>query len=246
MRDDSAASRAAYRARTGVVERTARTPLGRILSKASVTKSIIAVSVLVLIGLFITGDPTGGAELLRFGALPPVVPRDEWWRLFTAMFVHIGGLHLLFNAWGLIIFGAALEERYGRGRFLALYLAAGLLGNAFSLAFTEGGIRAGASGGVFGVLGAWLAFFLRHRSVPSLRGQLRSVLFLVAINLFFGTAVRGVDNFAHLGGLMGGFVAGAALEWSARSARGVRRLAWLGGLATTVVAAVVLAVPHMV
>ena len=98
----------------------------------------------------------------------PAIPEDlHWFRKFGFFFIHagivVGILHLLFNMFALSIFGPAVEGRYGRGRFLAMYFAAGFLGSAFSLAFTAGGIRAGASGGVFGVLGAWIAFFFRHR-----------------------------------------------------------------------------------
>lgn len=247
IRDD-AAGRAAYRARTSVAQRTARWPITRLLRGASLTRTIIALNITIVVAMYLTGKPTGHQTLLRFGAMQSPLPRSEWWRLITAMFVHIGIFHLLVNTWALMLFGPGLEERYGRGRFIATYLVSGMLGSAFSLAFGGGGgrIAAGASGAIFGIMGAWLAFFVRHRNVPSLRGQLRSVLFLIAINLYFGAATRGIDNFAHIGGLVAGVFIGSALEWSARAGRGARSASWLGALAGSLLLAAILAAPHMV
>jgi rhomboid protease GluP len=244
---DDAASRAAYRARTKVAQRTQHWPLARILRGASVTRTIIAINVSVVVAMFLTGGFTG-TNLLRWGAMVSPLPRTEWWRMVTAMFVHIGLLHLLFNTWALMLFGPGLEERYGRARYLATYLVAGVLGSGFSLAFTQappGRLSAGASGAVFGILGAWLAFFVRHRNVPSLRGQFRSVLFLIGINLFFGATGGNIDNWAHIGGLVAGFVIGSALEWTARGSRMARRASLLGALGGALVLAFALASPHM-
>lgn len=247
MRENAGAvARTTYRTTSEVSRRADRVPLVRIVRGASVTQAVIAINVVVILLMLATGQPTSGRTLLRFGALPPVLPKEQWWRMLTAMFVHIGLIHLLFNTWALMLFGPALEQRYGRVRFLGLYLASGFLGSAFSLAFTAGGFRAGASGAVFGIMGAWLAFFLWHRSVPSLRGQLRSMLFLVGINIAFSVTFPGIDTWAHIGGLAGGFVIGVTLEWAAERLRGsARRFAWLGALGVTLIASYVLALPHM-
>jgi membrane associated rhomboid family serine protease len=248
MREGAGAvARTTYRTRSEVSRQADRVPLLRLVRGASVTQLVIGAKVLMLLLMFATGRPTAGSTLLRFGALPPVLPRSDWWRMVTAMFVHIGPLHLLFNTWALMLFGPALEQRYGRMRFLFLYLAAGVLGSAFSLAFTAGGIRAGASGGVFGIMGGWLAFFLTHRDVPSLRGQLRSIVFLIGINIVFSVTFPGIDTWAHIGGLAGGFVIGAVLELSATRLRGnARRHAWLVALAAVIAVASILSLPHMV
>ncbi|MCA1833649.1 MAG: rhomboid family intramembrane serine protease [Actinomycetota bacterium] len=240
---DDAAGRATYRARSQVSRRTSKWPIVRIIGGAGVTQTIIGLNVLVLLLMYATGRPTAPQTLLQFGALPSPLPKSEWWRMITAMFVHIGLLHLLFNVWALMLFGPALEERYGRPRFLIVYIVSGISGSAFSLAFTGAGLAAGASGAVFGILGAWLAFFVRHRNVPALRGQLRSLLFLIGINLAFGATAGHIDNFAHVGGLVAGFAIGAALEWSSRK---VRPLSWAGALAGTLILAAALAIPHMV
>jgi rhomboid protease GluP len=247
MRESAGAvARTAYRTGAEVGRRAERLPVARLMRGASVTQGLIVANTAVLLLMYLAGgmtDPT----LVRFGALVSPLARSDWWRMVTAMFVHIGFLHLLFNMWAVMLFGPAMESRYGRMRFLILYLSSGVLGSAFSLAFTAGGIRAGASGAVFGILGAWLAFFVTHRNVPSLRGQLRSIVFLIVINLVFSVAVPGVDKFAHVGGLAAGFVIGGSLELSAARLRGApRRHAWLAGVALTLLTALSLALPHMV
>ncbi len=214
---EGAIGAASYRTREAVGRQVDRVPFVRMIRRSGVTQILIAANVAIFVGMLVTGRPTAREVLLDFGALPGVLPRSEWWRLITAMFVHVGPLHLLFNMYALLIFGPPVEARYGRLRFLALYLASGFLGSAFSLAFTAGDVRAGASGGVFGILGAWIAFFIRHRKARGARDQLRSLFFLVGINLFIGVSLGGrIDNFAHLGGLVGGFVTGTALEQATR------------------------------
>jgi rhomboid protease GluP len=178
------------------------------------TQLLIAANVAVFLGMLTTGAPTSLSTLRRFGAITP--PPDQWWRLITSMFVHIGVAHIAFNMFALVLFGPSIERRYGRARFLGLYLATGVLAGSFSLLFSPAGFAAGASGAVFGILGAWLAVFLRHRRIPAARAQLRSIIFLIGINLLFGASVRGIDNWAHLGGLLGGFVIGSGLEAGSR------------------------------
>lgn len=229
---EGAIGAASYRTRSAVARRANRFPLVRIISGAGLTQALIAVNVAVFIAMLTTGSWEDSENLLRWGALSVPLRSSEWWRLITAMFVHIGPLHLLFNMYALFLFGPAVETRYGRLRFLALYLSAGFLGSAFSIAFTSGGgIRAGASGGVFGILGCWIAFYIRHRDSQGARDQLRSLFFLVGINLFFGFRIGGIDNFAHLGGLAGGFIAGIGLERWARARGDTGRLWSLAGFA---------------
>jgi len=238
---ENAMSEAAYRARTQLE----RTTVGRRLGTATATGALIVLNVGIFVAMLFTGRPTSGRTLLRFGALFDPLPRDEWWRLFTSMFVHIGIAHLLFNMFALTLFGRAIEVRHGKARFILLYLASGLSGAAASLAFTQGGIRAGASGGVFGILGAWIAFYLPYRHMRGARQQLQSLLFLVGINLFFGFTVRGIDNGAHLGGLVAGFLIGSGLELARRATRPMPAAAPLG-FASVVLAAVLLILPNTV
>lgn len=239
---EGAVGAASYRTRSAVQRQANRFPLVRVISGAGVTQALIAINVALFVALLAAGGwegAEGTSNLIRFGALRVPLRTSEWWRLFTAMFVHIGPFHLLFNMYALFLFGPAVEARYGRLRFLALYLSAGFLGSSLSVALTSGfGVRAGASGGVFGILGCWIAFYIRHRNVAGSRDQLRSLFFLVGINLFFGLSVGGIDNFAHLGGLLGGFVAGSGLEKWSRARKDTGRLAALAGFALVIGAGV--------
>lgn len=229
---------ATYRARTRLERRVDRLPMARLLRGAGVTQILIAANAAMFVGMLLTGKPMSLSTLLRFGALPPVLPRSEWWRILTSMFVHFGFLHLAFNMYALFLFGPSIELRYGRRRFLALYLASGFLGGAFSLAFSSPGIAAGASGAVFGILGAWLGIFLRHRRSPGAAAQLRSILILIGINLALGATAQGIDNQAHLGGLVGGFVIASGLEEAARRRGAARPLVAAGSYAAVLVGAI--------
>jgi membrane associated rhomboid family serine protease len=257
---DTAIGQASYRVRTTVE----RTPVGRALARGSVTKLLLGANVAVFLILLAGGllsnvsgaGDRAGNILIRMGALVVIcirgegcgLPSSEWWRLFTAMFVHINLLHIAFNMWALYSFGPLIEERYGKVRFLALYLASGFLGSAFSLALNhEQGIRAGASGAIFGILGAWIALFFRHRHLSGARAQLQSLLFLVGINLFLGFSLSGrIDNYAHLGGLAGGMVIGAALEASIRAPREIRTAVVVGGYAAVLGLGTLLTLANMI
>jgi membrane associated rhomboid family serine protease len=179
-----------------------------------------------------------GTGLLAAGAMVPVlVARGEWWRLITAMFLHAGALHLALNAFGLLIFGGLIEETLGRARFVALYLVTGFVASAVSFAFSAPNVAGvGASGAVFGMLGVWLAYNLRRRSLALARANLQWALMLVGINLVFGLAVPGIDNAAHLGGLAAGVLGGMIAEGVGR--RAVRSLSAAAGLTLLVAAGV--------
>ena len=236
---EGAGGAAAYRARSAVSAQADRLPLVRIIRQAGVTQALIAINVVVFLVMLVTGRSN---DLLRFGAMSNPLPRDEWWRLITAMFVHINTLHLLFNMWALTLFGPAIETRYGRLRYLLLYLTAGFIGNAVSLHFGPSpSVGAGASGAVFGVLGAWIAFFVRHRNARGARDQLKALFFLVGVNLFIGYAGGGhIDNLAHIGGLIGGFLAATSLEQTGRRQGAGARAADLIGYAVVVALGLVL------
>ncbi len=162
-------------------------------------------------------SPLGGRaeEYLRFGAnFSPLTAGGDWWRLFTAMFVHFGFIHLAFNLWALWDSGRLAERLYGNAGFVALYLFAGLCGSCASLYWNQEAIGGGASGAVFGVFGALLAYVTRQRGTvpPAAFNRLRvSSSSFVAYALFMGFAHGGIDNAAHLGGLAGGFAMGFIL-----------------------------------
>jgi len=175
----------------------------------------------VLLGLIIlafgaetlAGGSTQIDVLIRLGAkYSPLIVSGEYWRLLTAMFLHIGLMHLAFNAYALVAIGADLERIVGWARFLAIYLLAGLFGSLASYAFSPN-LSAGASGAIFGVIGALGAFFALYRERLGQwgRSRLTNILFLIAINLFLGFTNPGIDNYGHLGGLLSGAVLGLIL-----------------------------------
>jgi membrane associated rhomboid family serine protease len=223
-----------------------RSPLARSLARAQVTSLILAANVSVFALMLATGAPTSGRTLLRFGALPGRLPASQWWRLITATFVHIGFAHIAFNMFALILFSGSIEQRYGKARFAALYLGSGVLGSASSLAFSHSTISAGASGAIFGILGAWLAIALIHRGAPGMSGQLRSLLFLIGINVYIGIATPGIDLHAHLGGLAGGFAIATAIELSLRVRGRARVMVQAGGYLAVAIVAYLLTAAHVV
>lgn len=157
----------------------------------------------------------GGTEnhevLLDFGAMfGPLIADGEYWRLFTAMFLHIGILHLAFNSVGLISFGPQVERLYGRARFLTIYILAGLSGTVTSYLLNSIGIGAGSSGAIFGVVGSLAAFLMVQRRLFGHMSQrsLLGIALLVGLNLLYGFVTPGIDNWAHFGGLAAGFVLG--------------------------------------
>lgn len=139
----------------------------------------------------------------------PAVLQGEWWRLGASTLLHAGFLHLLLNLWALVALGRAVERDLGTLRWIVLYAASGVLASMASVAWRPGGLSVGASGAIFGLLGAMLALFVRrrrHMSREQFRAGVMSLVVIVLINIAFGLAVPVVDNSAHIGGLLAGFV----------------------------------------
>jgi len=135
----------------------------------------------------------------------------QYWRLLTANFLHAGILHLGFNLYALLAFGTETERRFGHARFLALYLLAGLGGSVLSFIGNDA-VAVGASGAIFGLLGAMIVYFLTYRGELGAYGsqRLRSLLMVAGLNLFLGLSSSGIDNLGHIGGLLVGLVLGWA------------------------------------
>jgi rhomboid protease GluP len=152
---------------------------------------------------------------VRFGSnLGILTLGGEWWRLATAVFIHFGILHLAFNMWALWDAGRLVERLYGTTRFALVYASAGLAGSIASLVWNPGVNSAGASGAIFGVFGALLAFLLdRRNGVPLalMRSLRNSTLAFVGFAVVFGALHPAIDNAAHLGGLAAGAALGALL-----------------------------------
>ena len=181
--------------------------------KPLVTYALLAVNGLVWLAMEASGSSEDTQTLVDFGALfGPLIANGEYWRLFTAMFLHVGVMHLLFNAFGLFIFGRLVEQVFGHFRFIVIYVIAGLAGSVASFLLNSIAVGAGASGAIFGVLGALAAFFLIRRDVLGEMGRqnLTGLMIIAAFNLFFGFVTPGIDNWAHMGGFVAGFLVGLA------------------------------------
>lgn len=192
--------------------------LRRMDARAPVTLALIAVNVVVFAAMAAAGAgilESNPAVHVRWGSnLTPVTVDGEWWRLGTSMFLHFGIVHLLVNMWVLYVNGRLVERMFGSVRYLVLYLFAGLLGSLASTAWHPATNSAGASGAIFGVIGGMMAFFVSKKSrVPRevLQAQGRSIAVFAVYNIAFGLAYPGIDNAAHLGGAVGGFLVGLVL-----------------------------------
>jgi len=172
-----------------------------------VTYTIIAITVIIYIlqlasELLLQGDLPGAIlakdnDLIRAGQL---------WRLLTPALVHGSIPHIAFNMYALLSFGSGLERQFGHGRFLLLYVLGAFAGNVMSFLLTNGN-SVGASTAIFGLIAAQGVFLLQNRKLFA--GQFRSaignIIFIVAINLFFGLQPQ-IDNWGHIGGLLGGLI----------------------------------------
>lgn len=219
-----------------------------------VTPALLALNIAVFIAMVAAGiSVTGGRaeEYLRFGAnFAPLTTGGEWWRVVSAAFVHFGIVHLAFNMWALWDSGRLTEKLYGNAWFAMLYLFAGACGSLGSMLWKQNVISAGASGAVFGVFGALLAYLARERhSIPAATfDHLRaSTAVFVAYSLFYGFTQAGIDNAAHVGGLAGGFVMGLVmarpLDPAAAQRGGVRRALAAAAIAIILLPAGALLVP---
>jgi membrane associated rhomboid family serine protease len=164
------------------------------------------------------GDWNDPEVLHRIGALDAysVIAQGEYWRLFTALFLHGGFIHLLFNVFALYVLGPPLERSIGTMRFVLCYLISGLASGAGVVALTVIGLvqpaqLIGASGSIMGIVGAWAGFLLRHHHGPHAKQRLANIGVIVAIQIAFDLSTPEVSMAAHLCGLIAGFSLGLIL-----------------------------------
>ena len=189
-------------------------PLPGSARRPIVTYALLGLNVVVWLATYAAGAGDDAWVLVDFGAMfGPLIAEGQYWRLFTAMFLHHDLVHLAFNGFALFIFGRMVETTHGRARFVAIYVLSGLAGGVLSYALSPINIGVGASGAIFGVLGALAAFFASQRRTFGVVVQrnLMGILVIAAINIFYGLATPGIDNWAHVGGLVAGFALGFAL-----------------------------------
>jgi len=229
------------------------------LRATPVTKILlIAMAIGYVWELVIAGGPgslfngPSSLHLIDAGALVPVgfdpqtgfdfargVVGGEWWRLLSSMFLHAGLIHLGLNAYVLWIFGVEIERQIGRLSTLAVFLVTGVFAGAASYAFADRfAIAVGASGAIFGLVGAFIAYnYLRRHHVMA-QARLRGALTMLLINLIIGFSIPAIDWRAHVGGLVAGLVAGFAVDPSRPVA--IRRTFAAVGLVALLAAAVAL------
>jgi rhomboid protease GluP len=182
-----------------------------------VTYSIIAITAVFYILQLVSESMFGTDLLVIYGArINEAILQGELWRFLTPVLLHASLPHIGFNMYALLSFGTGLERHFGHGRFLLLYLLGAFAGNVFSFLFSSG-YSVGASTAIFGLLGAEAVFLIQNRKVFA--GQFRSaignIIFIAAINLFIIGSLPGIDNWGHIGGLLGGlmFTAFAGPLW---------------------------------
>jgi membrane associated rhomboid family serine protease/Tfp pilus assembly protein PilF len=185
--------------------------------KPLATFSLLFFNILIYVAMGLSGvswTEPAIQHAVRWGAdFGPLTFSGEWWRVFTSMFVHFGIIHIGFNMWCLWDLGRALEMLMGRKAFVLTYLLSGLAASLVSVAWNPWRVSAGASGAIFGVAGAF-GSYLYFKKTPMdrvlVRQKLKSLAIFVGYNLLRG-AGGGIDNSAHMGGLVAGLVLGALI-----------------------------------
>src|SRR5699024_9817718 len=169
---------------------------------------LLYINVIAFFLLEFNGGSTNVETLIQFGAkYNPAIIDGEWWRIVTSMFIHIGIFHLIMNMIALYYLGTVVERIYGSLRFIYIYFFAGILGGMTSFAFNIS-IAAGASGAIFGLFGALLFFGTTNRDLFK-QTMGKNLILILLINLALGLLIPQIDMGAHLGGLIGGYIASA-------------------------------------
>lgn len=179
--------------------------------KPIMTYLLMAINTLVFVLMYVLGNGSNDVNtLLKFGAnYAGLIRAGDYYRLITSSFLHIGFIHFLFNNYAIYIVGSQLESFFGGIKFIIIYLFSAISGNLLSMIFNSG-ISAGASGAIFGLLGSLLYFGYHYRIY--LGSVIKSqIIPLIIINLLIGFSIPGIDNAAHIGGLIGGILITMAL-----------------------------------
>lgn len=242
-----------YQCPNCVAEAKAERPRMRVRFAVGRPGSMVTVLIAANVAMFVIELVTGGSGLLGggnqqklfdLGALFPlaVAQGHQYWRLLSVMFLHDGLIHLALNMYGLYLLGYLMEQTLGSARFTALYFVSGFLASTTTFVFSDPRTLAvGASGAIFGLLGAWVAYNFRRRGSPIASANLRMALMLIVLNLVIGFSIAGIDNYAHIGGLVAGVVAEFFIEgFGSRQTRRVVNWAGLAGMVVIGVVAVVM------
>ncbi len=183
------------------------------------TYGIIAINVLVyMVSALLSGSiiDMDMRTLVEMGALygPLTVLQGEWYRLFTAMFLHGGMTHILMNMFSLYLIGRGVDIYFEKKAYVSIYLFSGLLGGLASLYMHPDSVGIGASGAIFGVFGALAGFFLAHREriADHSRAFMKDFGIVLGLNLVMGLSIPSIDVSAHVGGLVVGLIGGFVIS----------------------------------
>lgn len=185
--------------------------------KPIITYSLIAIIVILFILMYIFADGSKSiSTLYKFGAL---VKDNNILRLITSIFLHIGILHLIMNVWALKLLGEQTEKFYGHIKMLIIFIYSGVIGNLLSIILmNDNTISAGASGAIFGLMGAILYFSLNQRTYMA-EALKKEILPVIIINIMLGFMISGINMYAHIGGLIGGMLISNALGIKYKTSR---------------------------
>lgn len=196
------------------------------LSQAKVTSGLMVINIIVFILMTLSGGSENIENLIRFGANSKIlVAEGEWWRLFTASFIHIGFFHILFNMYFFYSLGPVFERLFGSMNFLIIYLIAGIFGNLLSFAFgSPYTVSAGASTSLYGMLGLAIGLMATYRDDEIIRSFGASFISVVVINVIYSLLAPGVGIYGHLGGFVAGFLLAGIFPIIGREIASPRRL----------------------
>lgn len=198
------------------------------IKKPVITYAIMAINILVFLAMYLFGKGSSDVStLLNFGASYGILIKSgEYYRLITSAFLHIGVVHLMFNMYAIYIIGPQIESFLGKTKYIIIYLFSAIVGNLLSMVFSLGTVGAGASGAIFGLLGALLYFGYHYRVY--LGGVMRSqIIPLIILNLMLGFMIPGIDNAAHIGGLIGGLLITMGLGIKYKSSQSEKINGWV-------------------
>ena len=175
------------------------------MKKPILTYLLIGINVILFILMYILGNGSEDANtLIDFGAnYSKLTLAGDYYRLISSAFLHIGFIHILCNMYALFILGPNIESFFGKWKYLLIYFYSAIIGSLFSLVFDPNTVTAGASGAIFGLLGALLYFGYNYRGYIGNR-IINSIIPVIITNLFIGFVVPGISNASHIGGLIGG------------------------------------------
>lgn len=181
------------------------------LSQSKVTSGLMLINIVVFVLMSLTGGSENIENLIRFGAnAKPLVADGQWWRLFTASFIHIGFFHIMFNMYFLYNLGPVFERLYGHGAFLLIYLISGIFGNLLSFAFGSAySVSAGASTSLYGMLGLAIGMMFVYKDDEIIRSFGSSFISVVVINVIYSFLSPRVGILGHAGGFIAGFALAA-------------------------------------